>query len=70
MVLAWGKMARYGAARRCMGIQAPGAVLSACICLGIELDPRYCRVIISRWEKFSGEKAIRLTPHKAKKHAD
>ncbi len=28
-------------------------------CYGMELDPRYCRVIIARWEAFAGEKAVR-----------
>ncbi len=28
-------------------------------CYGMELDPRYCRVIIARWEAFTGEKAVR-----------
>jgi DNA modification methylase len=28
-------------------------------CYGMELDPRYCRVIIARWEAFVGEKAVR-----------
>lgn len=26
-------------------------------CFGIELDPKYCDVVLTRWEKFSGEKA-------------
>ncbi len=28
-------------------------------CYGMEIDPRYCRVAISRWEAFSGERASR-----------
>lgn len=28
------------------------------ICYGIELSPEYCDVIISRWERFTGQKAI------------
>ncbi len=28
-------------------------------CRMMELDPRYCDVIVERWEKFTGEKAIR-----------
>ena len=28
-------------------------------CRGMEIDPRYCRVVISRWETFTGEKAVR-----------
>jgi DNA modification methylase len=25
----------------------------------VELDPRYCDVIIKRWERFTGQKAVR-----------
>lgn len=44
-----------------------GSTLIACEqtrrrCLGIELDPDYCKVIIERFEKISGVKAIKLTP--------
>ena len=28
-------------------------------CYGMEIDPRYCRVAIARWESFTGEKAVR-----------
>ena len=39
-----------------------GSTLIACekqnrICYGIELDPKYCDVIIKRWENFTGQKA-------------
>jgi DNA modification methylase len=39
-----------------------GSTLIACekldrICYGIELDPKYCDVIIKRWENFTGKKA-------------
>ena len=27
----------------------------------MELDPRYCDVIIKRWENFTGEKAVLLS---------
>ena len=30
------------------------------ICYGIELDPHYCDIIIARWEKFTGKKAVKL----------
>lgn len=30
-------------------------------CRMMELDPKYCDVIVRRWEEFTGEKAIRLT---------
>lgn len=26
----------------------------------MELDPHYCDVIIARWEKFTGQKAIKI----------
>jgi DNA modification methylase len=29
-------------------------------CLGLELDPRYCDVIVTRWANFTGQKAERL----------
>jgi len=39
-----------------------GTTLMACekqgrICYGVELDPKYCDVIIKRWENFTGAKA-------------
>jgi len=39
-----------------------GSIIIACeksnrICYGIELEPKYCDVIIKRWEDFTGEKA-------------
>ena len=39
-----------------------GTTLIACekqsrICYGVELDPKYCDVIIKRWENFTGKKA-------------
>jgi DNA modification methylase len=30
------------------------------ICFGLELDPHYCRIVIARWEAFSGLKAEKL----------
>jgi len=29
-------------------------------CYGFELDPRYCDLILARWEQFTGQAAIRL----------
>lgn len=28
-------------------------------CFMMEYDPRYCDVIVARWEAFTGEKAVR-----------
>jgi hypothetical protein len=43
-----------------------GTTLIACeqlnrTCYGMELDPHYCDVIISRWEQFTGQTAKKLT---------
>lgn len=42
-----------------------GSTLIACeqserICCMMEIDPCYCDVIIARWEKYTGDKAVRL----------
>ena len=42
-----------------------GSTLIACeqldrTCYMMELDPKYCDVIIKRWETLTGEKAVRL----------
>src|SRR5690606_7100080 len=42
-----------------------GSTLIACVqtnrrCYMMELDPHYCQVIIDRWEKFTGDKAVKL----------
>jgi site-specific DNA-methyltransferase (adenine-specific) len=42
-----------------------GSTLIACeqigrICYTVELDPHYCQVIIDRWEKLTGKKAVKL----------
>jgi DNA modification methylase len=42
-----------------------GSTLIACEqtnrrCYMMELDPHYCQVIIDRWEKLTGEKAVKL----------
>lgn len=41
-----------------------GTTLIACEktnrkCFGMEIDPHYCGVIIERWQKFTGQKAVR-----------
>jgi DNA modification methylase len=30
-------------------------------CIAVELDPRYCDVIIQRWEDFTGKLAVRAS---------
>jgi DNA modification methylase len=42
-----------------------GSVLIGCekmerACRAIELDPYYCDVIINRWQKYTGEKAVKI----------
>ena len=44
------------------GFLGSGSTLIACekvqrICYGMELEPKYCDVIIKRWEQFTGLKA-------------
>jgi site-specific DNA-methyltransferase (adenine-specific) len=44
------------------GFVGSGSTLLACEqtnrrCLAVELDPAYCTVVISRWEKLTGQKA-------------
>lgn len=48
------------------GFSGSGSTLIACEkrkrkCRAMEIDPIYCDVIISRWEKFSGQKAELIT---------
>jgi len=43
-----------------------GSTLIACEktkrkCYGMEIDPHYCDVIVARWEKYSGKKAVLVT---------
>jgi len=33
------------------------AELTERVCFGLELDPRYCDVIVERWEKLTGKQA-------------
>lgn len=47
-----------------------GSTLMACEqtrrkCLMIEIEPIYCQVIIGRWEKLTGKKAVLLNPKKS-----
>ena len=44
-----------------------GTTLIACeqlgrTCYGLELDPKYCDMIVARWEQLTGEKAVRSLP--------
>jgi DNA modification methylase len=39
------------------GTTLMAAELTERICLGLELDPKYCDVIIQRWEEFTGKQA-------------
>ena len=46
------------------GFLGSGSTLIACekldrICYGMELDPKYCDVIVKRWEQWTGEKATK-----------
>jgi len=48
------------------GFLGSGSTLIACektnrICYGMELDTKYCDVIIERWEQFTGQKAKKIT---------
>ena len=41
-----------------------GSTLIACeklqrTCYGVELDPKYCDVIVKRWEQWTGQKATK-----------
>jgi DNA modification methylase len=43
-----------------------GSTLIACeqtgrACYMMEIDPRYCQVIIDRWQKYTGQKAVKIT---------
>mgnify|MGYP003625941294 FL=1 len=46
-----------------------GSTLLACEksarkCFGIELDPKYCDLIINRWQDFTGKEAVHLELNK------
>ena len=43
-----------------------GSTLIACeqlnrVCYMMELDPKYCDVIIKRWENLTGQKAVKIS---------
>jgi DNA modification methylase len=39
------------------GTTVAAAELTERVCYGLELDPRYCDVVVKRWEKLSGKQA-------------
>jgi DNA modification methylase len=39
------------------GTTLMAAELTERVCYGIELDPKYCDVIVRRWEEFTGNQA-------------
>ena len=48
-----------------LDITSGGSTLIGCektnrTCYGMELDTKYCDVIIERWEQFTGQKAVKL----------
>lgn len=47
------------------GFLGSGSTLLACEqthrrCIGIEIDPDYCKTVIARWEQLTGKKAVEL----------
>lgn len=54
------------------GFGGSGSTLIACeqlnrVCKIIEYDPEYASVIVDRWEKMTGEKAVKLEDGKVRK---
>lgn len=45
------------ALERALGIVSTAAEKAGRKCYGMELDPKYCDVIVKRWEDFTGKKA-------------
>ena len=45
----------------CSGTTLIAAEKTGRKCYGMELDPKYCDVIVKRWEDFTGKKAERVT---------
>lgn len=49
--------------RQPSALRGPGSTLIAAetvgrVCLAMEIDPRYCDVIVERWQRFTGGKAV------------
>ena len=42
------------------GTTLMAAELTERICFGIELDPKYCDVIVQRWQQFTGKEATSM----------
>jgi len=40
------------------GTTLAAAELTERICYGLEIDPRYCDVIVRRWQELTGEQAL------------
>ncbi len=40
------------------GTTLMAAELTERVCLGMELDPKYCDVVVQRWQQFSGKEAV------------
>ena len=40
------------------GTTLMAAELTERICYGMEMDPKYCDVIVQRWQQFTGKEAI------------
>jgi DNA modification methylase len=56
------------------GPQFIAAEQAACACYGIEIEPRFCQVIVDRWEAFTGLKAVKVAgaarrPRRGRAHA-
>ncbi len=50
------------------GTTVIAAEMTGRVCYGLEIDPKYCDVIVTRWENFTGKKAERIDGHKADIH--
>ena len=44
------------------GTSVLAAVRARRRCVGLELDPAWCDVLVERWESYTGEKAERVAP--------